>query len=79
MEEKNSKLLNDISRLMGTIALFWAMVTPILSFPFFIIGFVFGYKNRNSTEGRANILFNSIGALLSLLYLIFSLLYNAKN
>lgn len=74
MERKYSKLQNDISRFMGGFGLFWTFVLPYLGIPFYIIGLILAIKNKDTVEGLTNILFNVISAVLTILYIIFSLL-----
>jgi hypothetical protein len=74
MQRKYSKLQNDLSRFLGGFGLFWTCVLAYLGIPFFVIGLILAIKNKDTTEGLTNILFNAINLILSILYIIFSIL-----
>lgn len=79
--QKNSKLQNEIARFLGGVGLFWTMVSPILclGIPFLIIGLILSIKNKDTSDGLTNILFNGISIILVVLYMIVVLILSLKN
>ncbi len=78
--QRNSKLQNEIARFFGAVGLFWTMVSPVLclGIPFLVIGLILSIKNKDTSDGLANILFNSISIILVIFYMIFVLIANFK-